>query len=71
VWTVWDTKFSKFRRRRRAHCDPDANERVFVNAAGVKRTYTFKRGESRVLTAESLERQLRAADCLGTIPDTI
>ena len=36
-----------------------ARARVFLNAAGVKRSYTFKRSESRVLDAELLDRQLR------------
>jgi hypothetical protein len=69
VWTVWDTTFSKFKPHRRAHGDPDAKERVFVNAAGVKRSYTFKRNEPRMLDPESLERQLRAASYIGEMPD--
>ena len=69
VWTVWDTTYSKFKHHRRPHCDPDAKARVFVNAAGVRRSYTFGRGESRVLTPEALERQLRAAEHIGEMPD--
>ena len=69
VWTVWDTTFSKFKHTRRPHCDPDAKARVFVNAAGVRRSYTFKRNESRVLTPDALERQLRVAEHIGGMPD--
>lgn len=69
VWTVWDTTFSKFKHHRRAHGDPDAKLRVFVNAAGVKRSYTFQRNESRVLAPDELERQLRDAGRVGPMPD--
>ena len=69
VWTVWDTTFSKFKHHRHAHCDHAARERVFVNAAGVKRSYTFKRNESRALDAQELERQLREASHVGSMPD--
>ena len=65
VWTVWDTTFSKFKHHRQPHCDESARARVFVNVAGVKRSYTFKRNESRVLDAEQLERQLREASLVG------
>ena len=69
VWTVWDTTFSKFKHHRHAHGDEAARARVFVNAAGVKRSYTFKRNEARVLDAEELERQLREASFVGEMPD--
>jgi hypothetical protein len=69
VWTVWDTTFSKFKHHRRAHGDPDAKLRVFVNAAGVTRSYTFKKHESRVLGPQELERQLREAERVGPFPD--
>ena len=69
VWTVWDTTFSKFKHRRQSHCDPAAKTRVFVNGAGVKRSYTFKNRQSRVLEASALERQLRDASVLGALPD--
>ena len=69
VWTVWDTTFSKFKHRRHAHCDEAARARVFVNVAGVKRSYTFKRNEPRVLDAQQLERQLREASFVGEMPD--
>ena len=65
VWTVWDTTFSKFKHHRQPHCDPVAKERVFVNAAGVRRSYTFKKGETRVLDPATLERQLRDASFAG------
>jgi hypothetical protein len=69
VWTVWDTTFSKFKNHRHAHCDLSAKARVFVNAAGVKRSYDFKRNESRVLDAAELERQLREASFVGAMPE--
>src|SRR5690349_21894219 len=69
LWTVWDTTFSKFKNHRHAHCDEAARARVFVNAAGVKRSYTFKKHESRVLDAAQLEQQLREANVVGKMPD--
>jgi hypothetical protein len=69
VWTVWDTTFSKFKNHRHAHCDDAARARVFVNAAGVKRFYSFKKQEPRLLDAELLERQLRDAEYVGEMPD--
>lgn len=69
VWTVWDTTFSKFKNHRHAHCEEAARTRVFVNAAGVKRSYTFKRAESRVLDSALLERQLHEASFVGKMPD--
>ena len=69
VWTVWDTTFSKFKNHRHAHCDVAARTRVFVNAAGVKRSYTFKRNDSRTLAPEELERQLHEAGFVGDMPD--
>src|SRR5436190_22454535 len=68
VWTVWDTTFSKFKHHRHAHCDHAARARVFVNAAGVKRSYTFRKYESRVLAADELQRQLREASFVGEMP---
>jgi hypothetical protein len=65
VWTVWDTGFSKSRHHRLPHCDPDAKMRVFVNGAGVKRSYTFKRNEPRMLDPQTLERQLQGSEYLG------
>lgn len=65
VWTVRDTTFSKFKHHRRAHCDPAAKERVFVNAAGVKRSYTFTSLESPVPDAQQLERLLHEASVVG------
>jgi hypothetical protein len=40
-----------------------------VNAAGVKRSYTFKKNEPRVLEAKPLERQLRDSSFVGEMPD--
>ena len=68
VWTEWDTTFSKFSNHRHAHCDEVAIARVFGNAA-VKRSYAFKRDESRVLEPPLLERQLREASFVGEVPD--
>lgn len=65
VWTVWDTTLSKFKHRRQPHCDPSARARVFVNAAGVRRAYAFRRNESRALEPQALERQLREAELVG------
>ena len=70
VWTVWDTTFSKFKNHRHAHCDEAARARVFVNAAGVKRSYTFKKNESRLLDPAQLEQQLRQASFVGAMQDT-
>lgn len=69
VWTVWDTSFNKFKHHRHSHCDETARARVFVNAAGVKRSYTFKKNESRVLDPQELERQLKEASFVGEMPD--
>lgn len=69
VWTVWDTTFSKFKHHRRPHCDPSAKERVFVNAAGVRRSYTFAKNEARALEPRTLERQLRQAEFVAEMPD--
>jgi hypothetical protein len=54
---------------RHAHCDEAAGALVFVNGAGVKRSYTFKKQEPRVLDAELLARQLREASFVGEMPD--
>lgn len=69
VWTVWDVTFSKFKHARQAHCDSTARMRVFVNAAGVRRSYTFKRNEPRVLAPRELQRQLRESEFIGELVD--
>jgi hypothetical protein len=65
-WTVWDATWSKRKHHRRPHGDPTATERIFVNAAGVKRAYNFKPSDSRVLEEQALERQLRESAFLPT-----
>jgi hypothetical protein len=69
AWTVWDTTFSEFDHHIRPHTDSSATARVFVNAAGVKRSYTLHQGESRVLEPQALEQQLRKASFFGETPD--
>lgn len=69
AWTLWDTTFGEFEHDIRPHTDPSATARVFVNAAGVKRSYTFHKGESRVLEPQALERQLREASFVGETRD--
>lgn len=64
-WTIWDASFSKHKHHRKAHGDEAASSRIFVNAAGVRRSYTFKRGERRELDEAALDRQLREAEYLG------
>lgn len=39
--------------------DPAAAARVFVPNAGTKRSYSFKKGDSRILAEQTLEQQLR------------
>lgn len=65
-WTVWDTSFSNHKHHRKAHGDEAASSRVFVNAAGVRRLYRFKSGESHTLDESELERQLRSAEYAHT-----
>ncbi len=55
-WTIWDCTYSQFRHHRLPHESPAATLRVFVNAAGVKRSYTFKRGDVRTITVAELAR---------------
>lgn len=64
VWSVWDVTISKLKFVRQVHCEPSAKARVFVNGAGVKRSYTFKRNDSRELAPRELERQLKEAHVL-------
>lgn len=66
VWTVHDTSFSHHKHHRKAHGEEAATARVFVNAAGVRRSYTFKKGESRVLDPTLPDQQLRSAAYLPT-----
>ena len=70
VWTVWDATYSNVRYHLRAHSDPTATVRIFVNEKGEKRSYTFHKGESRVLEVQALERQSREASVVAENPDT-
>jgi hypothetical protein len=66
AWTVWDCTWSKGKHHPRAHGDPTATDRIFVNAERVKRAYRFGKNESRVFEPQALERQLKAAAFLPT-----
>lgn len=66
VWTVWDASFSEHKNHRKAHGDQAASTRVFVNSAGVRRIYRFKKGETRVLAESELDRQLSSAEYAHT-----
>jgi hypothetical protein len=68
TWTVWDATWSKGKFHPRPHGDPTATKRIFVNKERVRRPYTFKPGESRVLEEQALERQLGAAGYLPSGP---
>ena len=58
---VYDTTFSGGKFHQRPIGDPTATARVFVprSRSLPRRTYTFKRSDSRVLEDQALERQLR------------
>lgn len=64
-YRVYDVTYLK-RHVQRPIGDPKATSRLFVPAAGAKRSYKFRPGDSRVLNDELLEQQLRAADYLPT-----
>jgi hypothetical protein len=64
VWSIWDVTMSKFKHVRQTHCEPLATARVFVNGAGVKRSYRFKSREPRTLAPHDLERQLAEAQLI-------
>jgi hypothetical protein len=46
-WTIHDVIFARGAYHRRAHGAPDATRRIFVNAEGVKRSYTLGVNEPR------------------------
>ena len=56
AWTVYDVTWSNRKHHPRPHGDPTATERLFVNAAGMKRAYKFKPSDTRVLEPQALER---------------
>ena len=53
-----DTIFKDHKHHILPPADEKATSRVFVPEKGMKRAYTFKKGESRELTEERLEQQL-------------
>jgi hypothetical protein len=70
-YRVYDTVFAGGKHEQRPVGDPAATARIFVPNGGMKRSYTFKRGDARILANETLEKQLRAAEYLPSeIPDT-
>jgi hypothetical protein len=66
-YRVYDTTFAGDRHELRTIDDPAATARIFVPNGGMKRSYTFKRSNSRVLE-QALERQVREASYLTTEP---
>lgn len=68
VYRVHDAYFSGGRHHRVPHASAKAKSRIFVPAQGHRRLYRFTERESRALTAELLEQQLRNAEYLPTEP---
>ena len=67
-YRVYDTTFSGGKRQQRPVGDPAATARVFVPNGGVRRSYTFKKGDIRVLAEQTLEQQLRESAYLPSEP---
>lgn len=63
-YRVHDTTFSGGKHQLRPIGDPAATSRVFVPNGGMKRSYTFKKGDTRILAEQTLEQQLREASYL-------
>ena len=63
-YRVYDTTFAGGKHDQRPIGDPAATSRIFVPNGGMKRSYPFKRGDSRILTEQTLEQQLREASYL-------
>lgn len=63
-YRVYDTTFTKGKHRQHALGDPTATDRIFVPPMKEEmlRSYRFKNGESRLLEARVLSRQLRDAE---------
>lgn len=58
-YRLYDTTFSGHKHQVRPIGDPAATARIFVPSVGMKRSYTFKKGDSRILAEQTLEQQLR------------
>lgn len=69
-YRVYDTTFSGGKHHQRSIGDPTATARVFVppSKEQLLRSYTFKKGESRVLEPQALARQLREAQYAPRTP---
>jgi hypothetical protein len=63
-YRVYDTTFTKGKHRQHPIGDPTATDRIFVPPVKEEmlRSYRFKKGESRVLEARVLARQLRDSE---------
>lgn len=64
----YDTTFAAGKHEQRPIGDPAATARIFVPNGGMKRSYTFKRGDPRILAEQTLELQLRASVYLPSGP---
>jgi hypothetical protein len=60
-WRIYDVSYHDRRNMVYRPGVPQARTRIFVPPEGAKRIHTFAKGESRALTDEHLERQLRSA----------
>lgn len=65
-YRVYDTTFSKGKHEQRPIGDPAATARIFVPNGGMRRSYTFKKGDIRILAEQTLEQQLRESSYLPT-----
>lgn len=67
-YRLYDTTFSGGKHQVRPSGDPAATSRIFVPNGGMKRAYTFKKGDSRILAEQTLEQQLRESSYLANEP---
>lgn len=67
-WRVHDVKFENRRYHRTKLPSSFATHRIFVSAAGVRRSHQFTRGEDRQVSVTALEAQLRRAKYLAKDP---
>ena len=67
-YRVYDCTFAGGKHEQRPIGDPAATARIFVPNGGMKRSYTFKRGDSRAVAEQTLEQQLREASYLPSGP---
>lgn len=70
-WRVHDVAFGRphakpYHYRRFSIGDARATSRIFVGAGGMRRSYAFKKGESRELEGDRCEEQLAQAGFLGS-----